>query len=51
MKWQELAATSHYRTAVAVKQAIQEGEINRDIAQMELSWEDVFEASYTLKAG
>jgi predicted phage tail protein len=27
-----------------------EGEINRDIPQMELSWEEVFGAPYTLKA-
>jgi hypothetical protein len=27
MRWRELAATSHYQTAIAVKQALQEGEI------------------------
>jgi hypothetical protein len=28
MKWQELATTSHYQTAVAVKQALQEGNMH-----------------------
>jgi hypothetical protein len=27
-----------------------EGDINRDIPQMGLSWEEVFEATYTLEA-
>lgn len=28
MQWQELAATSHYQTAVALKQALQEGNMH-----------------------
>ena len=27
MKWQELSATSHYQTAVAVEQALEQGDI------------------------
>jgi len=35
MKWQELAATSHYRTAVAVKQALQRGDMHDAILGLE----------------
>jgi hypothetical protein len=35
MKWQELAATSPYRTAVAVKQALQEGDMHEAILGLE----------------
>jgi hypothetical protein len=35
MKWQELAATSHYRTAVAVKQALQRGDMHEAILGLE----------------
>jgi hypothetical protein len=35
MKWQELAATSHYRTAVAVKQALQGGDMHEAILALE----------------
>jgi hypothetical protein len=35
MKWQELAATSHYRTAVAVKQALQGGDMHEAILGLE----------------
>ena len=29
MKWQELAATSHYQTAVAVEQALDQGQTSQ----------------------
>ena len=35
MKWQELAATSHYETAVAVKQALQRGDMHDAILGLE----------------
>jgi hypothetical protein len=35
MKWQELAATSHYQTAVAVKQALQRGDMHDAILGLE----------------
>ena len=35
MKWQELAATSHYQTAVAVKQALQEGDMHEAVLGLE----------------
>ena len=35
MKWQELAATSHYQTAVAVKQALQEGNMHAAVLGIE----------------
>jgi hypothetical protein len=35
MKWQELAATSHYQTAVAVKQAMQRGDMQEAILGLE----------------
>jgi hypothetical protein len=35
MKWQELAATSHYQTAVAVKQALQRGDMHEAILGLE----------------
>jgi hypothetical protein len=50
MKWQELAAMSHDQTAIAGKQALQEGEITRDLAPVEVCREEVFEAPYSLEA-
>jgi hypothetical protein len=35
MKWQELATTSHYQTAVAVKQALQEGNMHEAVLGLE----------------
>lgn len=35
MKWQELAATSHYQTAVAVKQALQGGDMHEAVLGLE----------------
>lgn len=35
MKWQDLAATSHYQTAVAVKQALQEGNMHAAVLGIE----------------
>ena len=35
MKWQELAAASHYQTAVAVKQALQEGDMHEAVLGLE----------------
>jgi Domain of unknown function DUF29 len=35
MKWQELAATSPYQTAVAVKQALQEGDMHEAVLGLE----------------
>jgi hypothetical protein len=35
MKWQELAATSHYQTAVAVNQALQRGDMHDAILGLE----------------
>ena len=35
MKWQELAATSHYQTAVAVKQVLQRGDMHEAILGLE----------------
>ena len=35
MKWQELAATSHYQTAVAVKQALQRGDMHEAMLGLE----------------
>jgi hypothetical protein len=35
MRWQELAATSHYQTAVAVKQALQEGDMHEAVLGLE----------------
>jgi Domain of unknown function DUF29 len=40
MKWQELAATSHYQTAVAVKQALQGG----DMHEASLGLEELIDA-------
>jgi len=50
MKWQELAATSHDQTGVTVKQALEEGEINRDLAPVEVCRGEVFEAPHSLEA-
>lgn len=35
MKWQELAATSHYQTSVAAKQALQRGDMHEAILGLE----------------
>lgn len=57
MQWHDLAATSHYQTAGAIKHALEEGnadeamlgleEMATTTALTELSWDEVFEDDFT----
>ena len=52
MNWQELSSTSHYKTALAVKNEIAKRDAHTDMQKQttvtELSWQEVFFDDYYL---